>query len=241
MTSGSSFFQFWLLSAMAKRNLMTKARDLSKAEALLASAGTPPQNYVLPYFAYDNLQNSVAVSVAAISMPYFHGPGTKAMRHGGLGFPYALELVRAFDPSGQGKVDVRDVPVNESVLAAWKEEIAKKAAESALCSTKVRGDRKAGALAGTTHPFPEVPAIEIAYRAFESSLDQERVPESDVVKQKQVFFIASCLVMCSLPGSFNRHRLDCNKAVANFPPFRDAFNCPSGVWLNYTNKCGFFD
>ncbi|KAH9382426.1 hypothetical protein HPB48_020433 [Haemaphysalis longicornis] len=229
-TTSGSFFEAWLRAATAG--------------ALLASGKTPPQNYALPYFVYDDFWNSIAVSVAAVSMPFFRGLLTNAIRQGGLGFSYALELVRSFDPSRQRESDGRGRFVNGSVLAARKDEINGRAAvSSAVFYANVSLNSSTSAAASRAQLFPEVPAMELAYKAFEESLHQNGVDmkTSDAVKSKQVFFIVSCLAMCSPSGTVNRHRFSCNKGVANFWPFTDAFNCPKSEHIIATRASGFFD
>ncbi|KAH9373757.1 hypothetical protein HPB48_018614 [Haemaphysalis longicornis] len=240
-TVSTSFFKAWLKAASARQRQLTEGGSGSRGEACLASAKAPPRNYALPYFAYDGLLNTVSVSVAAILSPYFRGPDVNAMRHAGVGLAYALELVRAFDPSGAVKFDAKSDLVNASVLAAWRDQIAKKEpANSTLCAaqTSTAGNPKTGAL--TAQFFPAVPAMELAHKVFEASLglkDGTRRAADDL-NEERVFFITACLVMCPCPGSFNRYRFDCNRAVANFEPFRRAFNCPNRV---EPNKCGFFN
>nr|XP_054924821.1 uncharacterized protein LOC129383879 [Dermacentor andersoni] len=57
-------------------------------------------NFVLPLFAYDYLLNMVSIAVTALARPVFYAQGTAAVDHGGLGFGFARELVKALDSTG---------------------------------------------------------------------------------------------------------------------------------------------
>ncbi|CAN8005045.1 unnamed protein product, partial [Ixodes hexagonus] len=61
----------------------------------------------------------------------------------------------------------------------------------------------------------------------------------------QLFFISSCLFLCSSyksgpPGSHPPSVDRCNVPLKHSPEFAKAFSCPSGSPMNPTNKCSFW-
>ncbi|XP_077527938.1 uncharacterized protein LOC144139480 [Haemaphysalis longicornis] len=188
------------------------------------------------------------------------------MFYGGVGFSFALQLVRSLDEVGRL---VRPDPRNGSssdqlpeLSGSWFSEASRSALATSVsgCFT---GDAAAmptsplemttpglekgitSGLAIRSSPFPEVPALEVAYAALMSSLkatgkDASHVPVLEGFSEQQVFFLTLCFLMCTRPGTANPFYGDCNKAVANFAPFTKAFNCRRGTRMNMHNYCPVF-
>ncbi|KAK8760651.1 hypothetical protein V5799_028083 [Amblyomma americanum] len=76
-----------------------RLRQLSE-QRQYAQALAQRANFLMPLIRYDYLRNVVSVSVATLQRPLFYLYGTPAMTHGGLGFTFAKELVKAVDSTG---------------------------------------------------------------------------------------------------------------------------------------------
>ncbi|XP_037558703.2 uncharacterized protein LOC119436036 [Dermacentor silvarum] len=184
-----------------------------------------PPNLDLPLLDYDYVLNTVRISVQALSAPVFYAQGTQAMFYGGLGFLYAVQLVRALDKYG--------LRINSSgqVTGLWL---------SSTWQHAVNDVDKC--LDGYTTHFPEIPALEISYRALEQALGQSSDSHQrlrDGFTERQQFFVTLCFLMCSIPGA--EPPGDCNKAVMNFPPFASEFGCPVNSRMRPAKPCTFFD
>ncbi|KAH6945924.1 hypothetical protein HPB50_010726 [Hyalomma asiaticum] len=181
-----------------------------------------PRNYRLPFLTYDYLTNRVHVSVAALSKHVFTSPnGTAAMRLGTVGFKYARELVRVFDNAGL-RVDAEGNVLDEPLPFP--------ALNSSDCT--IQED---------DYGIQELPALEVAYAAFEQRARNSSLHTMEMFTEEQVFFITACLSLCRQPktlrGVFTG---GCNEAAANFEPFSVAFNCSSGARMNPARKCTYF-
>ncbi|KAL1476812.1 hypothetical protein MTO96_036224 [Rhipicephalus appendiculatus] len=92
--------------------------------------------------------------------------------------------------------------------------------------------------------FPEIPALEMAYMAYQRSVrdGSESRPQGipGGISGDKVFFMTLCYMMCTLPGAVGPHTADCNKAVRNSQAFARAFQCPPGSQMNPREKCAFF-
>ncbi|XP_070384769.1 neprilysin-like isoform X3 [Dermacentor albipictus] len=187
-----------------------------------------PLSFMQPLFRYDYIMNRVLISAAALRMPAYSGQGTKAMLYGGLGFSYALQLVKALDPGGL-RVDA-DGNVHSWAPKGWSEAIANR---STLCH----------GLSSGKSLFPEVPALEVAHAAYEMAPGDTPHPGRVTMafNEDQVFFITVCLSLCNLSPTFGSIRGDCNKAVANFANFARAFKCAPRDPMNPETRCSFFN
>ncbi|XP_077541092.1 endothelin-converting enzyme 1-like [Haemaphysalis longicornis] len=175
-----------------------------------------PHNYVLPHMKYDYLQNWVVISVAALQGPLKAADSTPAMLYGGIGFLYARQMLRALDCGGL-RIDAQGNVVPQSTE----------------CLQPVHEG-----------PFPEIPALEVAYEAFQRKLHKGGdVPRRIMKKydEQQVFFITACFTLCRLPNTLKSHGGDCNKAAMNFEPFAKAFKCKPDSAMNPSKKCPYFN
>ncbi|KAH7965046.1 hypothetical protein HPB49_003094 [Dermacentor silvarum] len=147
----SSFISYFL-------NAYENSRILIKRDTY-AEALSLPLNFVLPFVNYDYIANTVSIAMAALSAPLYSANATAAMFYGGLGFSYAMAVVRALDDTGirvdpEGRVLNSEVPW---VSVQWKDAVANK--------TSCLGEQ-------SPTLFPEIPAVEVAYAAFQSALAQ---------------------------------------------------------------------
>ncbi|KAK8783098.1 hypothetical protein V5799_015561 [Amblyomma americanum] len=190
-----------------------------------------PENYGLPYFEYDYVDNAVGVAIGAMARPLFYSQGTPAMFYGGFGFSVALELVKALDQEGlQWHPDGRLVHsfFSETSHAVFE------AKNTCLNSSEFDSDKSV---------FPEIPALQIAYSAF---LDAASEPGSQTqisaeLTEEKVFFMTICYMTCARRDVKNLFAADCNKIVRNSAAFTKAFRCPKGSRMNPAYKCSFFE
>ncbi|XP_070385124.1 endothelin-converting enzyme 1-like [Dermacentor albipictus] len=197
-----------------------------------------PGGYVLPHVRYEHVLNSLFVSVAALAKPLYYSKGTKAMFYGGLGYQFTRQLVKAVDASGI-KVDANGSIVHSLLSAATSGEFE----ERVRCRAHIPSrDQNDGTFSDSeSGPFPEVPAIEVAHAAWLASREARDLRLSRRWSEAQLFFITACYAMCAHDWHGKFHAGHCNKAVRNFAPFAEAFNCSLGARMNPENKCTFFD
>ncbi|KAH9371526.1 hypothetical protein HPB48_009191 [Haemaphysalis longicornis] len=139
----------YFLDAHRNSRILRETEEYAEAFAL-------PLNFLLPLANYHYIANSVSIAVAAVSPPLYSPGGTAAMIYGGLGFRYATEMVRALDPAGV-RVDADGHVVADGASrepSAWK--MAEAAKRSCLAPHY------------ESH-FPEIPALEVAYAAFQKA------------------------------------------------------------------------
>ncbi|XP_077541640.1 endothelin-converting enzyme 1-like [Haemaphysalis longicornis] len=214
------FIEYWI---DAQENLRA-LNNLAYRDILVL-----PPNYVLPHLNYDYLQNQVVVSVAALHGVLKAVSGTPAMLYGGLGFSYARHLLRALDRAGH-MIDARGNVVPDSWASPhWR------AAER---------NRTACLEPAYDGPFPEIPALEVAYEAFQKKQQKGEGVTLRLMKdydEQQVFFITACFTLCRLPNTIKSYGGDCNKAAMNFEPFAKAFQCKPGSAMNPYKRCPYFN
>ncbi|KAL3195666.1 hypothetical protein MRX96_001793 [Rhipicephalus microplus] len=138
---------------------------------------------------------------------------------------YAQALVGAVDSDG-----VRVDPQG-NIGPSWLGETSRKAFEQ----------RTFGCLPNSGNIFPEIPAMEVAYASFKRQHQRNDSQLSEELTEEKVFFITACMITCAMTPADNVYGGDCNKAVMNFAPFAEAFQCAPGSNMNPERKCTFFD
>ncbi|XP_075723966.1 endothelin-converting enzyme 1-like [Rhipicephalus microplus] len=216
--NASSFAEYWIETRRRQRLLF--GSEASTAEQLLGDNTHPP------YAAYVQLLNHLSLSLGALAPPLYYPDGTNAMLYGGVLYLYARALITAVGNEGF------TVNAEAEVTSSWLSREVQKAFSL----------RALHCLPGGVSIFPEVPAMEVAYEAFKRRIDKNNtLPLSEDLTEEKVFFITACLSTCARTPSDNLFGGDCNKAVMNFAPFAEAFNCPAGSKMNPKNKCSYYD
>ncbi|XP_075535207.1 endothelin-converting enzyme 2-like [Dermacentor variabilis] len=219
----SSFISYFL-------NAYENSGKLIKRD-MYAEALSLPLNFVLPFVNYDYIRNAVSIAMAALSAPLYAANATAAMFYGGLGFSYAMAVVRALDDTGL-RVDPQGRVLNSDdswVSVRWKDAVAAKTSCLGVQSATL---------------FPEIPAVEIAYAAFQSALAKKDRPKrlGTNFTEEQEFFITACFSLCRLPQTvFGSLAGSCNKAVMHSAAFSEAFGCKNGRNMNASRMCSYFD
>ncbi|XP_075739963.1 endothelin-converting enzyme 1-like [Rhipicephalus microplus] len=202
-------------------------------------------NYALPYFLYDASSNTVKVSVGAVTAPLYYLSGTKAMFYGGLGFSIALQLVSSLDSQGlrwhpDGTFGGSFLS-NTSARAFEMRDTCRSAAQN---GSNGSAQNTLTALGRRKSVFPEIPALELAYIAYQRAVSDgsDSSPQGipGAFSGDKVFFMTLCYMMCTLPDAVGPYTADCNKAMRNFEAFARAFHCPVGSQMNPRQKCAFF-
>ncbi|KAK8772264.1 hypothetical protein V5799_024492 [Amblyomma americanum] len=232
-----SFFDHWRLS----REQLQKSLGSEEYQASLRLFRLQSAHLA----AYNPTTNVISVAVAALAAPYYADEGTDAMAYGGLGFMYAMQLVRtinaltvllsddmaqtpwnpvssALDP-GEGNTQNISTPGR----ALW---------ELGRCSADVTSSGNVTAL------FPLLPALKIAHAAYLRFRREDRdlrLPGLEEYSAEQVFFLSACHVTCWERGDQHRLSPECTEALRNFEPFAKAFSCPAGSPMNPEQKCAF--
>ncbi|XP_077486639.1 neprilysin-1-like [Amblyomma americanum] len=218
-----SFGQYFIKSRQSFRTICRKP----EFETILEM----PENFGLPYFEYDYVDNAVGVAIGALNRPLFYSKGTLAMFYGGFGFSVALELVKALDQEGlQWHPDGRLV---DSFLSA-RSRSAFEDKNRCFNRSELRRGKSV---------FPEIPALQIAYSAFLDAASEagNTTQISAELNEEKVFFMTICHMTCTRQDVKNPFSIDCNKLVRHSTPFAKAFHCPEGSRMNPKNKCSFFD
>ncbi|KAK8778588.1 hypothetical protein V5799_020072 [Amblyomma americanum] len=188
------FFDHWRIS----REQLQKSLGSEEYQASLRLFRLQ-SNHLAAYYPTTNV---ISVAVAALATPYYADEGTDAMAYGGLGFMYAMQLVRtsnaltvllsddmtqtpwnpvssALDP-GEGSTH----NIGSPGQALW---------ELGSCSANVNSCGNVTAL------FPLLPALKIAHAAylhFRSEDRDLRLRSLEEYSAEQVFFLNACHVTC---------------------------------------------
>nr|XP_054922566.1 endothelin-converting enzyme 1-like [Dermacentor andersoni] len=217
-----TFGDYWIKARFA----VAKHDRTAEFEATL----NLPSNIPPPSFGYDYITNSIALPIGIVDRPLYYGDGNKAMFYGGLGFLIALQIASALD----------------SVGITWDAEERSVASIIASDASMKAFEVKDGCVEdeGIESIFPEVPALEIAYAAFQRAVrnDKDGAPAAlPGLSPDKVFFMTLCYMACTRLDAKHAFGVDCHKVVRNSPAFQAAFSCPSGSKMNPTRKCTFFD
>ncbi|KAH7968772.1 endothelin-converting enzyme-like 1 [Rhipicephalus sanguineus] len=176
-----------------------------------------------PYFAYDAFSNSINLAVGAVLPPLFYPSATKSINYGGAASLLAPLVVSLLNTSSVA-----------ADASGWTVSSGNSFPARALCSVSVE-DRDA---------YPDVAAIEVAYRAYQGSLEHDgrshdiRVRSLEEFSGEQLFFMSFCYNTCRLERGTKTSKA-CN-ALRDFEPFAAAFKCPKGSFMNPDKQCGFF-
>ncbi|XP_077544616.1 endothelin-converting enzyme 1-like [Haemaphysalis longicornis] len=214
--NASSFADFWIESRRNLRELFGSPEGYGTQKLA--------RSYAQPYLSYLHVANLVSISIGALSAPAYYPNGTKAMLYGGFGYWYAKHLLRSVDEDGV-KVDPR-----RRVVTSWV----------ANATQEAFGARVLRCLGDGDSIFPEIPALEVAFSAFQAARTSGDALVSRNFTEEQIFFLTACHMSCAFSAEDNLYGGDCNKAVRNFKPFAEAFDCPEGSPMNPSKKCNFF-
>ncbi|KAH9367738.1 hypothetical protein HPB48_009828 [Haemaphysalis longicornis] len=208
-------------------------------ESLRALAATPFHDLIcrfrpvpLPMLvAYDYFTNEVDVAVAALGRPVYYENGTFAMFYGGIGFLFALEVMKMQDALG-----VRLHP-NGTVVSSWITRDSRlQFQDQKRCSGEASNS--------SSHQLlpTAVPALEVTYAAFSSAVahSNQSLQLSRELTEPKVFFMTLCLMLCGTNSS-KGEVVDCNLLLRNSHSFPDAFQCAPGTKMNPVKKCKYFD
>lgn len=214
-TSESTFFDYVLQTRNVTRALLgSEAYDDITA---------PPHGGRESYVKYNAFKNAVTLSLAAFKEPLYYSDGTKSINYGGIASTFARELIQTLN-----------TPELSANATGWYFQGKPDASGMLRCNDTL-----------TDKPiFPEVPALEVAYRAY--SLNQRvpvgkdlRLPSMEEYSEEQVFFISFCRTTCRLVHDRKTSEV-CNTAVRNVEAFARAFNCTPESKMNPTVKCRVF-
>ncbi|XP_037567890.1 neprilysin [Dermacentor silvarum] len=177
-----------------------------------------------PYFAYDAFSNSIHLAMGAVMPSLFYASATKSINYAGAAALLAPLVVSVLNASS--------VALDAN---GWTVKRGEPFPARPPCSADV-GDRSA---------YPDVAAIEVAYRAYKDSLERDglssdvRVRPFEEFTGEQLFFMSVCRNTCQLQRGTKTSKT-CNAALRDFEPFAAAFGCPKGSFMNPDKKCGFF-
>ncbi|KAK8757434.1 hypothetical protein V5799_004937 [Amblyomma americanum] len=175
---------------------------------------------------------SMAVSVATLSPPFYYAQGTNAMFYAGLGFLYARELFQALSSTaellkgtagGQRRLDVSAVKSSEATF--WESFLS--------CPPGV----------DKSTLYPDLPALHVAYEAyvrFRNYSGDAPLKGPEWYSPEQVFFLTFCHATCEIDSSGRLMSQYCNAAARNYAPFAAAFSCSSESNMNPEDKCEYF-
>ncbi|XP_070393854.1 neprilysin-2-like [Dermacentor albipictus] len=228
--SNFSFVVSWLVSAEKYGRLQNDARFYDIYQKRRTFHQQP--------YTYAYLPNSVDAVMVALEAPLFYINGTFAMNYAGSGFLLAREIAKTIDPLGT------TVTLYGENTAWWGKTHSAEYYRRTQCEL--------GQEAGLPQMgvFPAIPALEVSFSAFKTSV-QQHSHRADAVNDlrleglgeygdDQVFFMTYCYALCSKEGDTNSQQ-ECNVPLRHFYPFAEAFKCPEGSPMNLKTKCGFFN
>lgn len=215
-------------------------------EQLQQMIGTENRQKILRYptrfsgdlYHYEYMLNSIVMKLPSMAAPFYYTKGTHSMIYGGVGFLYAKEVVRSFDQvavcsSREWNVSVLRMSKDSEGMYTEKTFCRPSIPRKSPC---VSGWREDGSI------FPEVPALEVTYAAYQEAVSASR--ELSPINRRsctaeQMFFITICRATCR-SGEYQATSEVCNIAVKSFEPFSKAFNCGACSKMNPSRKCGLF-
>ncbi|XP_072140645.1 ATP-binding cassette sub-family C member 3-like [Dermacentor andersoni] len=177
-------------------------RKLTKSEPEFEEVLSSPLSGSLPYFSYDQALGEVSISAGAVQFPLYVPGGTAVMNYAGLGFSFAMHLVRFLESvSRTGTAERRCTDISDGNFSSY------------TAALRKRSSCLAPAYNGSF--FPEVVALEATHAAFLNSvggaLDGERLIKE--FSNEQIFYIALCYFQCGRHGGRRDFFNQCNRAV----------------------------
>ncbi|KAH7954195.1 hypothetical protein HPB49_016414 [Dermacentor silvarum] len=215
--SEPSFGHYWVNTRRLLRKVRQSVPDYEQVLEL-------PDNSSPEYFSFIYMLNSLGVALGGVARPLFYPRGTRAMLYGGLGFSMALQMVKTLDREGLRWQPSRGLGYSILSKSTMTTYIAKDS-----CLEKN----------GFASIFPEIPALEVAYVAYEKAEKQDR-PIGINLSDDKVFFLTLCYMTCTSRERRRSSGADCNKAVRGFHAFAKAFSCPKESPMYVEKRCSFF-
>ncbi|XP_052856709.1 endothelin-converting enzyme homolog [Drosophila gunungcola] len=173
---------------------------------------------------YMTAENRLLVPLSLLGPPLYSANQADILTYSGLGFVLGHELTHGFDPDG----------VNFNSRGRTSHLVRRELNRNGRFQRELRClNRKFGSR--RDEKFADANGLELAYSAYfgTAQTDRKRDPLRGSADQKQQFFLNFAQFFCSDEearedgddhGS-DRERV--NDAVANFEPFREAFDCPT--------------
>ncbi|XP_050035604.1 membrane metallo-endopeptidase-like 1 [Dermacentor andersoni] len=185
-----SFGEYWVNTRRLLRKVRQRVSDYEHVLEL-------PDNNSPEYFSFNYMQNSLGTALGGVARPLFYPSGTMAMLYGGLGFSMALQMVKTLDSEGLRWKPSRGLGysiMSKSTMTTYH------AKESCLKKN------------GFPSIFPEIPALDIAYVAYEKANKHDRRIDRNLSNDK-VFFLTLCYMTCTSREQRRTSSADCNKAL----------------------------
>ncbi|KAH7942111.1 hypothetical protein HPB49_020663 [Dermacentor silvarum] len=165
--NAKSFTEYWIETRRSQRLMF--GSEAAEEELLLGDSTQ------LPYAEFEHVLNRLSLSLGALASPLYYKNGTNAMLHGGLLYFYARALIAAIDSEGV-KIDPQG-----KLVSSWLSQ--------SVQDTFVQ--RTLSCLPGNASIFPEVPAMEVAYAAFNRHHQEHNIRLSEAAPAHHVSIAAT--------------------------------------------------